>query len=59
MIEVREVKTKKQQKDFLEFPLKLYKDNPYFVHPLYGYENIIFSKKYMYYDQAEAIYFNA
>lgn len=59
MIEVIEVKTKKQQKEFLEFPLKLYKGNPYFVPPLYGDEKSIFSKDYMYYDQAEAIYFNA
>lgn len=59
MIEVREVKTKKQQKEFLEFPLKLYKNNPYFVPPLYSDEKSIFSKDYMYYDQAEAVYFNA
>ena len=34
MLTVREVKTKKEQKEFIEFPLKLYKDNPYFVPPL-------------------------
>jgi len=59
MVEVREVKTKKEQKEFLQFPLKLYKNNPYFVPPLYGDEKSIFSKDYMYYDQAEAVYFNA
>lgn len=59
MIEVRKVKTKKQQREFLEFPLKLYKGNPYFVPPLYSDEKSIFSKDYMYYDQAEAVYFNA
>ena len=59
MIEVREVTTKKEQKDFLHFPLNLYKNNPYFVPPLYGDEKQIFSKDYMYYDQAEAVYFNA
>lgn len=59
MIEIRQVKTKKQQKEFLEFPLKLYKGNPYFVPPLYGDEKSIFKDNYMYYDQAEAIYFNA
>ncbi len=59
MIEIREVTTKKQQKEFLQFPLKLYKDNPYFVPPLYGDEKQIFSENYMYYDQAEAVYFNA
>lgn len=59
MVEVREAKTKKQQKEFLEFPLKLYKGNPYFVPPLYSDEKRIFSPNYMYYDQAEAVYFNA
>ena len=42
MIEVREVKSKKEQKDFINFPLKLYKNNPYFVPPLYGDEKKIF-----------------
>lgn len=59
MIEVREVKTKKEQKEFLNFPLDLYDNNPYFVPPLYGDEKKIFKKNYMYLDQAEAIYFNA
>lgn len=59
MVEVREAKTKKQQKEFLEFPLKIYKGNPYFVPPLYCDEKSIFSPDYMYYDQAEAVYFNA
>ena len=59
MVEICEVKTAKQQKQFLQFPLKLYKNNPYFVPPLYGDEKQIFSKDYMYYDQAEAVYFNA
>ena len=59
MIEVREVKTKKEKKEFLNFPLRLYKDNPYFVPPLYMDEKKIFNIDYVYYDQAEAIYFNA
>lgn len=59
MIEIRQVETNKEQKEFLQFPLKLYKDNPYFVPPLYADEKKIFNKNYMYYDQAEAVYFNA
>lgn len=59
MIQIKQVVTRKEQKDFLHFPLKLYKDNPYFVPPLYGDEKQIFSKNYMYYDQAEAVYYNA
>ena len=59
MLEIKEVVTKKQQKEFLNFPLKLYKNNPYFVPPLYGDEKKIFNKDYLYLDQAEVIYFNA
>lgn len=59
MIEVRQVFSRKEQKEFLQFPLKIYKDNPYFVPPLYLDEKQIFDKNYMYYDQAEAVYFNA
>ena len=59
MIEVVEVKTKKQQKEFLEFPLRMYRGNPYFVPPLYGDEKKIFRKDYVYYDTCEAVYYNA
>ncbi|SEG08971.1 hypothetical protein SAMN04487934_107175 [Eubacterium ruminantium] len=59
MIEVREVKTKREKKEFLDFPLRLYKGNPYFVPPLYGDEKKIFNKDYVYYDTCEAIYYNA
>ncbi len=59
MIEVQEIKTKKQQKEFLEFPLKLYKDNLYFVPPLYSDEKKIFRNDYVYYDTCEAVYFGA
>ena len=59
MIEIREVKTKKERKEFLNFPLKLYKNNKYFVPPLYGDEKKIFKKNYVYLDQAEAVYYNA
>ena len=44
MIIVKKVITKKQQKEFLEFPLSLYKDNPYFVPSLYMMEKDIFKK---------------
>jgi hypothetical protein len=59
MIEIKEAKTKKQQREFIEFPLRLYKDCPYFVPPLYGDEKKIFRPDYMYYDQSEAVYFLA
>lgn len=59
MIEIREVKTRKERKQFVEFPLKLYKGNEYFVPPLYGDEMKIFKSDYVYYEQAEAVYYNA
>lgn len=59
MVSVREVQTKKEQREFLNFPLKLYKDNPYFVPPLYGDEKKIFRSDYVYYDTCEAVYYNA
>ena len=59
MIDIVEVRTKKQQREFLNFPLKLYKGNPYFCPPLYGDEKKIFRDDYVYYDQSEAVYYNA
>lgn len=43
MIEIRQVKTSKEKREFLNFPLKMYKNNPYFVPPLYGDEKKIFN----------------
>lgn len=59
MVTVREVQTKKEQREFLNFPLNLYRDNPNFVPPLYGDEKKIFRKDYVYYDTCEAVYYNA
>ena len=59
MIKVVEVTTKKQQKAFLDFPLELYRGNPYFVPPIYSEEKQIFSPDYAYYDQSEAVYYLA
>ena len=59
MIKVTKVATKKQQKEFLDFPLKLYKGNPYFMPPLYMDEKKIFRKDFVYNDMCEAVYFNA
>lgn len=38
MIEITTVKTRKDVKEFIEFPLRLYKNCPYFVPPLYSDE---------------------
>ena len=59
MIIVKEVKSRKEKKDFLNFPLKLYHNNPYFVPPLYVDEKQVFNKNYHYYDTSKAIYFIA
>lgn len=59
MITIKEVKTKKEQKEFLNFPLKMYKDCKYFVPPLYMDEAKIFKKNYVYYETSEAVYYNA
>ena len=59
MIEIKEVKTKKQQREFLNFPLKLYHDNPNFVPPLWLDEKKIFDPGYAYYKTCEAVYYNA
>ena len=59
MIEVRQVRTGKEKREFLSFPGRLYKGNPYYVPPLYIDEKKIFDKDYIYYDTCEAVYFNA
>ena len=59
MVTVREVKTKKEQKAFLDFPLDLYAGNPCFVPPLYMDEKKIFRSDYVYNDCCDAAYFLA
>ena len=59
MITVTEVKTKKQQKEFIDFPLKLYKGNPYYTPPLYMDEKKIFRNDFVYNDMCDSIHFNA
>lgn len=59
MIKLERVITKKQRKDFLNFPLKLYKGNPYFTPPLMMDERKIFKQDFVYNDICDAVYFNA
>lgn len=59
MVTIIEVKTKAQQREFLQFPLRLYKNNPYFVPPLYSDEKKIFSKNFVYNDTCQTAYFLA
>jgi len=59
MITILEPKTRRQQKEFLEFPNRLYKGNPNYVPYLWADEIKLFRKDYLYYDTCEAVYFNA
>ena len=59
MVIVKEVKTKKEQREFLNFPLKLYKGCKYYSPALYISEKDIFKKNYFYYETCEAVYYNA
>ena len=43
MVEIREVKTRSDVKEFIEFPLRLYKGCKYFVPPLYSDEKKLIS----------------
>lgn len=59
MIKIIEVKNRKDRKEFLNFPLKMYKDNPNFVPPLYADEKKMFTKKFAYNDTCESAFFLA
>ena len=59
MITVKEVRTGKEQREFLNFPLKLYRGNRNYAPALYMDEKKIFRPDYVYYDTSEAVYFNA
>lgn len=53
------VTTSSQKKAFVQFPLRLYKNNPYFVPPLYGDEMAQFKKKHAYSDTCDTVFFLA
>ncbi len=59
MLQIIEVKTKKQRREFVEYPLRLYKGNPYFVPPLYGEEMKLFTPKNVYYNSCLSCFFLA
>ncbi len=58
-VEIIEVKTKKDRREFVEFPLRLYKGSPYFVPPLYSDEMKIFTDKNAYSNTCESVFFLA
>lgn len=59
MLTIKQVTTKKEQRDFINFPIELYKGNPYFVPPLYMDEKKLFKKNNSYSDVCDSVYFNA
>ena len=59
MITIKRVNTKKEQKQFIDFPLELYKDNPYFVPPLYSDEKAMFQPDFTYSDCCDIVNFLA
>ena len=59
MISIEEVKTPRQIRQFINFPLKLYKGNPYFVPPLYGDEKAMFKPDYHYRVTCDYVCYNA
>ena len=60
MIEIREVKSKKDLKEFMEFPAHLYKGDPNYIQELYAVQKIMFDrKKYPFYTHSKADLFLA
>ena len=60
MIEIKEVKSKKEQRQFVDFPIKLYANCPYYVPALRGDEFALFSpKKNVSYDECEIVFYLA
>lgn len=59
MITIVEVKERRDRKEFVEFPLRLYSGNPYFVPPLYGDEMKMFTKRNIYNKTCKSIFFLA
>ena len=58
-MKIIEVRTRKQRQEFVEYPLRLYKGNEYFVPPLYGDEMKIFTSKNVYYKTCDSAFFLA
>lgn len=60
MVEVREVKNRKEFKKFVKFPTVLYKDNPYYVPPIELDElNLTNPKKNASFHDCDAVYYLA
>ena len=58
-MEIRRVTTKKEQREFVKFPLELYKGNDYFVPALYSGEFAIFKNDYPFNKVCDTVCFSA
>ena len=58
-INIVEVKTKKQRRAFVELPLRLYKNCPYYVPAFYGDEMKLFTADNAYADTCESVFYLA
>ena len=58
-MEIIEVKSRKDIKDFINFPIKLYEGNDFFVPPLYIDEKDIFKKNNVFSEQCESVFYLA
>ena len=60
MVKIVEVKSRKQRKQFVDFPTKLYSGNDYYVHPLRCDELALFCpKKNVNYDECDIVFYIA
>ncbi|MCI6524608.1 MAG: N-acetyltransferase [Bacilli bacterium] len=59
MVEIKQVITLKQRRQFASFPLKLYKGNKYYVPVFYGDELKVLRGKSPYEDVSESVFFLA
>lgn len=58
-VQIVRVNTYAQRKAFVNFPLRLYKNNPYFVPPLYADEMAQFKKSHAYSDTCDTVFYLA
>ncbi len=59
MVEIKEVKTKKQIREFCNLPNLMYKGNPYYIPPLYMDELAIFTDKNIYNKTCDQVFYLA
>ncbi len=58
-VKIIPVVTRKDRKEFVEYPLRIYKGNPYFVPPFYADEMNLFTKKNIYSRTCSSAFFLA